>query len=110
MPRPFFVRLSSSRAGLHLAVPLCDEWDFRRIVCDDRMRVDLDTKRMIKKLPVHNLLWDVKNGNIAGSWQVIRNSWEIEKYLDSLATKALLPRRAYYGATRRQKRASGVIA
>ena len=99
MPCPFFIRLSSSRAGLHVSVPLCDEWDYRRLTFDDKMRVDLDGQRERKRLPIKNLLWDVKNGNAAGCWRIIRNSKEVENFLDSLVTQALYARRAYYNLT-----------
>lgn len=82
MPRPFFARLSSSRGGLHLAVPGCREWDYRRIAYDDPMRVDLDTQRMRHRLPVHNLLWDMKDGKRAGYWQTIRTETDIEHFID----------------------------
>jgi hypothetical protein len=84
MPRPFFVRLSSSRTGLHLHAPLCGEWDYRRYTYDDPMRVDLDTQRRLKRLPVSNLLWDVKNGKLAGNWHVMRNERDIEDYIDAV--------------------------
>jgi hypothetical protein len=95
MPCPFFVRLSSSRTGLHIAVPLCDEWDFRRIAYDDRMRIDLDTQRELHKLPVKNLLWDVKNGLPAGRWRIVRNSKECEDFIDSLTERPLYAHRAH---------------
>jgi hypothetical protein len=81
-PRPFYVRLSSSRCGLHLVVPVCGEWDYRRYAFDDPMRVDLDTQRRLKNLPVKNLLWDVKNGEPAGEWQTIRTEQDIEHFID----------------------------
>lgn len=99
IPCPLFVRLSSSREGLHIAAPLCDEWDYRRYAYDDQMRVDLDTQRTIKKLPVHNLLWDIKNGKVAGWWRIIRNSREVENFLDSLATQPIYTPAAYYNLT-----------
>lgn len=83
-PRPFFIRLSSSRAGLHLAVPGCGEWDYRRYAYDDPMRINLDTQRRLKRLPVRNLLWDVKNGRPAGDWHIIRTERNIEDYLDTI--------------------------
>lgn len=82
MPRPFFSRISSSGEGLHIACPQCKEWDFRRIAYDDQMRVDLDQHRIKIGIPVHNLLWDIKNGMAAGTWQVIRTERDIEDYLD----------------------------
>jgi hypothetical protein len=84
LPRPFFVRLSSSRTGLHLNAPVCGEWDYRRFTYDDPMRIDLDTQRRIKRLPVANLLWDKKNGNPAGQWHVMRTERDIESYLDAI--------------------------
>lgn len=103
MPCPFFVRLSSSRTGLHVSVPLCDEWDYRRYAYDDPMRVDLDTQRKMKRLPVRNLLWDKKDGVLAGHWTIIKNSIYIENFLDSLVTKALYGRRAYWDVFRREQ-------
>ena len=82
MPRPFFVRLSSSGEGLHIAVPDCQEWDYRRICYDDPMRIDLDGQRARKGLPVHNLLWDMKKGKSAGAWQIMRSERDIERYFD----------------------------
>jgi hypothetical protein len=90
LPRPFFVRLSSSRKGLHLAVPLCAEWDSRRFMWDDTMRIDLDQQRARAGLPVHNLLWDVKNGKHAGEWQIIRDERGIERFLDRVQPIHLL--------------------
>ena len=82
MPRPFQVRLSSGRAGLHLRVPLCEEWDYRRCY-DDPMRVALDDQRRRRKLPVHNLLWDIKGGKEAGKWYEITTERDIEMFLDT---------------------------
>lgn len=96
MPCPFFIRLSSSRTGLHLAVPHCTEWDYRRIAYDDPMRINLDLMRSFKKLPVSNLLWDIKNGKAAGPWRVIKNSRQIENFLDSITTQPLYSRNAHW--------------
>jgi hypothetical protein len=90
MPRPFFVRLSSSRSGLHLHAPVCGEWDYRRYTYDDPMRIDLDTQRRLKGLPVKNLLWDVKNGRPAGEWHVMRTERNIEDYLDAIKPIVLI--------------------
>lgn len=84
MPRPFEVRMSSSREGLHLKIPLCAEWDYRRQCYDDPMRIALDQQRERHHLPVHNLLWDVKNGKTAGKWYGIQNEKDIECFLDTL--------------------------
>jgi hypothetical protein len=84
LPRPFDVRLSSSMEGLHIRVPLCGEWDYRRCY-DDKMRVALDEQRLRWNLPVHNLLWDVKEGKRAGDWKTIRTEREIERFLDLFA-------------------------
>ena len=61
LPRPFFVRVSSSGEGLHLAVPAGEEWGWQRQAYDDPMRIDLDMQRVRHRLPVRNLLWDVKD-------------------------------------------------
>lgn len=82
-PRPFYIRLSSSRGGLHLVVPVCGEWDYRRYAYDDPMRVDLDTQRRLKHLAVKNLLWDVKNGKPAGDWHTITSEQDIEQFIDA---------------------------
>jgi hypothetical protein len=82
MPRPFSVRLSSSRAGLHIKVSGCAEWDWRRCY-DDPMRVALDDQRRRRGLPVHNLLWDVKQGKLAGPWREIQTERDIEGFLDT---------------------------
>ncbi len=82
MPRPFFLRLSSSRRGLHISVPACGEWDWRRFAYDDPMRINLDEQRQRKGIAVHNLLWDVKNGKHAGQWWIIRTEQDIERFLD----------------------------
>ena len=82
MPRPFFVRLSSSGKGLHMVIPACQEWDYRRICYDDPIRIDLDTRRVRQAVPVHNLLWDMKNGKRAGAWQIMRTEKDIEAYFD----------------------------
>ena len=82
IPRSFQVRLSSSMEGLHIKVPLCAEWDYRRCY-DDPMRVELDEQRRRRGLPVHNLLWDVKNGKTAGRWYEIRSERDIECFLDT---------------------------
>jgi len=83
-PRPFFIRYSASRRGLHLAVPVCGEWDYRRYIYDDPMRVDLDTQRRLKGLPVKNLLWDNKNGKPAGHWKVMRTERDIEDFVNTI--------------------------
>jgi len=83
LPRPFFVRISSSGEGLHLVVPALDEWDWQRYAYDDPMRIDLDTQREHHRLPVRNLLWDVKNGKPAGQWRIIRTERDIENYIDA---------------------------
>ena len=87
MPRPFAARLSASRTGLHIAVPKCQEWDYRRYIYDDRMRIDLDEQRERLKLPVHNLLWDVKNGLRAGHWRLMTDETTIESFLDAIETQ-----------------------
>lgn len=89
-PRPFWIRLSSSRLGLHLAVPVCGEWDYRRYAYDDPMRVDLDTQRRLKRLPVKNLLWDVKNGKPAGDWRELKTEQDIEHFIDANKQQPLL--------------------
>jgi hypothetical protein len=86
MPRPFDVRLSSSRAGLHLRVPLCTEWDYRRCY-DDPMRVNLDEQRRRHCLPVHNLLWDIKEGKAAGKWYTVKTEQDIEQFLDTFTNQ-----------------------
>lgn len=58
MPVPFLVRVSSSTGGLHIAVPYCNKWDYRRMMFDDKMRIELDEQRERQKLPVSNLLWE----------------------------------------------------
>jgi hypothetical protein len=83
LPRPFHVRYSSGRLGLHIKVPACDEWDWRRCY-DDPMRVALDDQRRLHGIPVHNLLWDVKEGKHAGDWKTITSQREIEGFLDTL--------------------------
>jgi len=87
MPRPFFVRLSSSREGLHIVCPQLGEWDYRRFAYDDPMRVNLDYQRVLKGIPVHNLLWDIKNGLRAGHWRVITDEQNIESFLDAIETQ-----------------------
>lgn len=87
MPRPFFLRLSSSRKGLHIVVPLCSEWDWRRFAYDDPMRVSLDLQRLHKHLAVKNLLWDTKNGKHAGHWRAIESELNIESFLDVIETQ-----------------------
>jgi len=83
MPKPFYCRISSSGEGLHIAVPNLTEWDYRRFVWDDPMRIDLDTQRRLAKLPARNLLWDVKNGRRANRWRVIRSEKDIEHFIDA---------------------------
>lgn len=82
MPRPFFIRLSSSKKGFHIRVPYCGEWDYRRYAYDDPMRVDLDTQRVRHGLPIKNLVFDVKLGRRAGLWEIIQTEGDIERYLD----------------------------
>lgn len=95
MPRPFFCRLSASRTGLHIVVPLCSEWDWRRIAYDDPMRIDLDLQRLHKHLAVKNLLWDVKNGQPAGEWRVIRTERNIESFLDAIKSQFIYSKHTY---------------
>jgi len=95
MPRPFLVRLSSSREGLHLAVPACAEWDYRRFSYDDPMRIRLDEQRVRARLPVKNLLWDIKNGKTASEWNTIKTERDIERFLDAIETLIIYSQRAY---------------
>lgn len=94
MPRPFHIRLSSSREGLHLRVPACGKWDYRRYAYDDPMRIQLDEQREHAGLPVSNLLWDVKNGKNACDWRAIMCEREIEHFLDTIETKNIYARGA----------------
>lgn len=87
MPRPFYVRISSSGTGLHIRVDHRKEWDWSRFAYDDPMRIDLDEQRERLKLPVHNLLWDVKNGKRAGHWHLITSERNIESFLDAIETQ-----------------------
>lgn len=77
------------------------EWDYRRFVYDDPMRIDLDIQRLVKRVPVHNLLWDIKNGVKAGEWHTITSETDIEHYLD--AVKPRLFSRWLYIARRQTK-------
>ena len=91
LPRPFFVRISSSGEGLHLIVMSLDEWDWRRYAYDDPMRIALDEQREHHRLPVRNLLWDVKNGKPAGQWRIIRTERDIENYIDVSKQQSIYP-------------------
>jgi hypothetical protein len=95
IPRPFFVRRSSSGAGLHIAAPAGKEWEWQRQAYDDPMRIDLDTQREHHRLPVHNLLWDIKNGKPAGQWRIIRNERDIENYIDTSKPTNIYAHKAY---------------
>jgi len=95
LPRPFFIRRSSSGKGMHLAVPALGEWDWQRYAYDDPMRVDLDMQRERHRLPVRNLLWDVKNGKPAGQWRIIRTERGIEDYIDAVKQKDISTQIAY---------------
>jgi hypothetical protein len=48
-----------------------------------------------KNLPVSNLLWDIKNGLHAGPWRVIKNSKQVELFLDSITTQLIYTHRAH---------------
>jgi len=95
LPRPFFVRISSSGEGLHLVVPALGEWDWRRQAYDDPMRIALDEQRDYHRLPVRNLLWDVKNGKPAGQWRIIRTEHGIEDYIDASKQQSIYAHIAY---------------
>jgi len=82
IPRPFYVRVSSGGNGIHVRAPLCGEWDYRRIAYDDPMRIQLDEQRTRHRLPVKNLLWNIKNGKHAGLWWIIQNEKHIERFID----------------------------
>jgi hypothetical protein len=60
------------------------------------MRVELDLMRQRKKLPVKNILWDNKEGKLAGRWRIIRSSQDVENFLDSIAERPLYGRRSSY--------------
>jgi hypothetical protein len=95
LPRPFFIRRSSSGKGMHLAVPALGEWDWRRQAYDDPMRIALDEQREHHRLPVRNLLWDVKNGKPAGQWRIIRTERDIENYIDASKQQSIYAYIAY---------------
>lgn len=84
VPPPFYYRFSSSGDGLHLMIPQCRSDDYRRAVYDDPMRIALDEQRRVARLPVHNLLWDVKNGKPAADWIPIADSAQVERELDHI--------------------------
>jgi len=95
LPRPYFVRVSSSGKGLHLAVPALGEWSWQRYAYDDQMRIDLDHLRAHHRLPVHNLLWDCKNGKRAQQWRIIRTEQDIEHYIDTSKPQDIYAHRAH---------------
>jgi hypothetical protein len=95
LPRPFFVRRSSGGTGLHLAVPAGEEWGWQRYAYDDPMRIDLDSQREQHRLPVRNLLWDIKNGKPAGQWRIIRTERDIENYIDASKPAVIYAHAAY---------------
>lgn len=84
MPRPFFIRKSSSGKGFHIAVPSLADWDYRRFIFDDEMRIRLDAHREQIRLPISNVLWDIKGGKRAYPWTLCATQDDALRIVDSL--------------------------
>jgi len=82
--KPCWVRLSPSKKGLHVKKEgLADYESWAYLQFDDPRRRDLNVWREARGMS-HNVLWSVKNNNVAGDWVLISVSGDVNCFFDSL--------------------------